>query len=315
MHSVAELGAKMDALDLWGLLEPYNFAVKPRGTVFPYFCTVFRDKSPDIKVRFLMLEGWQTLHDFVRTRCDNNFGFYSSPAEMPHFELVVFKGGAVRLLRYDSGYMPREAQGAGLELALRILWEAYGVMLRVEADGRLPLKFADERAIFARVEREPGVWVDEPLIIPDPPPHVEKIVFSKADIKAAQDLPIDAGFAVEVDFGIAPGVVTAEPRPRGVYALHVVDAATGGVIAEISVSIAPGATLRGVWEEMPQQLLKAQLRFGRIPGEGKVRSGRVFRMIRPLCMELPFRLSLHDKLNHLPKAIAGMPPGSGGSER
>ena len=32
-----EVGAKMDALGLWELLEPYNFAVKPKGTAFPYF--------------------------------------------------------------------------------------------------------------------------------------------------------------------------------------------------------------------------------------------------------------------------------------
>ena len=36
-HTAEEIGAKMDALGVWALLEPYNFAVKPRGTVFPYF--------------------------------------------------------------------------------------------------------------------------------------------------------------------------------------------------------------------------------------------------------------------------------------
>ena len=35
-HDVVELGAKMDALGLWELLEPYNFAVKPRGPAVPY---------------------------------------------------------------------------------------------------------------------------------------------------------------------------------------------------------------------------------------------------------------------------------------
>ena len=297
-HSVDELGAKMDALGLWELLEPYNFAVKPRGTAFPYFCTVFKDKTPGVKVRFMMLEGWQTLHDFVRTRCDNNFGFYSSPAGMPHFELVVLDEGQTRLFRHDTGFLPREAVGAGRDLAAKILWEAYGVMLRVEADNRLPLKFADNRAVFARVERAPGEWVDEPLVIPDPPPHVEKIVFQKSDIKAAQDLPIaaPADFSIELDFALVPGLATKEPRPKCVYRLVAVDAKTGMPVFESRVSMAPGGTLRGIWEEMPQQMLKALLKFGRIPGEVKVRSGRVFRMLRPLCIELPFKLSLHDRL-------------------
>lgn len=307
-HSVAELGAKMDALGLWGLLEPYNFAVKPRGTVFPYFCTVFKDKSPGVKVRFLMLEGWQTLHDFVRTRHDNNFGFYTTPSEMPHFELLVLPDGAIKLFRHDTGYIPSEVTGgAALELALRIMWEAYGVMLRVEADNRLPLKFADERAVFARVERAPGEWVDEPLVIPAPPPHVEKIAFKKSDIMAAKDLPIDALFTVETDFGPVPCVGTGEPRPRSVYALVVVDAKTGVRIVDSRVTIARGGTLRGVWEEMPGRLLKALVRYGRIPVGIKVRSGRVFRMLRPLCMELSFKLSLHDRLEHLPNGVAVVP--------
>ena len=298
-HSADDLGAKMDALGLWDLLEPYNFAVKPRGTAFPYFCTVFKDKTPGVKVRFLMLEGWQTLHDFVRTRCDNNFGFYSSPSEMPHFELVVLADGQTKLFRHDTGFVPREAAGAGRDLAAKILWEAYGVLLRVEADNRLPLKFADSRAVFARVEHAPGEWADEPLVIPDPPPHVEKIAFQKADIKSAQDLPIAADFAIELDFALVPGLATKDPRPKCVYRLSAADAASGAVLVDSRVSIAAGGTLRGIWEEMPQQVLKALLQIGRVPGEIKVRSGRVFRMLRPLCIELPFKLSLHDRLERL----------------
>ena len=96
-HKAEEVGAKMDALGLWDVLEPYNFAVKPKGIVFPYFCTAVKGERKPVKVRFLMLEGWQTLHDFVRTRFDVNFGFYSTPAEMPHLELVIVENGEQRV--------------------------------------------------------------------------------------------------------------------------------------------------------------------------------------------------------------------------
>ena len=57
-----------------------------------------------VKTRFLLIEGWQTLHDFVRTRVDPSFGFYSTPAEMPHLELVVVEGGAVdKILLFRPG--------------------------------------------------------------------------------------------------------------------------------------------------------------------------------------------------------------------
>ena len=299
MRTVEEIGVKMDALGLWKLLEPYNFAVKPRGTVFPYFCTVLKGEHKPIKARFLMLEGWQTLHDFVRTRIDRNFGFYSTPVEMPHLELVVLEDGSTRLFRHDTGYMPFEAKDAQRDLAARILWEAYGVMLRVESDRKLPMKFSDEKAIFARVEAAAEKWEDRPLEIPDPPPHTEKVSFPKSDIKSAQDLPFVKEDVLDLDFGLLPNVMTKEPRPRCVYELKAVDPKTGETAIASRVSVHPEAGLKGMWESMPVQVLKELIRRGKVPGGLRTRSGRVFRLLRPLCMELPFKLSLHDRLQSL----------------
>ena len=294
-----EIGARMDALGLWDLLEPSNFAVKPKGTVFPYFCTVLKGERKPVKVRLLMLEGWQTLHDYVRTRLDRNFGFYSTPMEMPHLELVVLETGEARLFRHDTGYMPQEANAAQRALSARILWEAYGVMLRVETDRKLPMRFAEEKAVFARVETAPGVWEDRPLEIPDPPPFVEKVSLPKADIKAAQDLPFAKDDVLELDFRMLPNVMTREPRPRCVYGLMAVDPKAGARVIDSRVSVHPEAGLRGMWESMPVQVLKELARIGRVPGEIRTCSGRVFRLLRPLCLELPFKLSLHDRLASL----------------
>ena len=51
---------------------------------------------------------------------------------------------------------------------------------------------------------------------------------------------------------------------------------------------------------MPPQFLREIIRIGRVPGEVRVRSMRMFRMLRPLCIELPFKLSVHDRLERLP---------------
>lgn len=292
-----QIGARMDALGIWGLLEPYNFAVKPRGTVFPYFCTILKGDCKPVKLRFLMLEGWRTLHDYVRTRIDRNFGFYSTPVEMPHLELVVLEDGQMKLFRHDTGYMPQEANAVQRELAARILWEAYGVMMRVESDNRLPMKFSDEKAIFARVEVADGKWEDRPLEIPDPPLQAESVIFQKADVKAAQDLPFVKDDVLEIDFRMLPNVMTKEARPRCVYELKAIDPKTGETVIASRVSIHPEAGLKGMWESMPAQVLKELVRRGRVPGEVKTCSGRVFRLLRPLCMELPFKLSLHEKLS------------------
>ena len=290
----------MDALDLWDVLAPYKFAVKPRGTAFPYFCSVAKgDKDSPVKARLLMLEGWQTLHDFVRTRIDHDFGFYSSPLEFPRFELVVTTAGRSMAFRYDAGFMPQPVPEDRRDLVAKILWEAFGVFLRVESDRALPLRFADGRALFARVEGADGTWADEPLEIPDPPPHKETVSLSKDLVKAAQDLPFVADDALELDFGLLPKVMTDEPRPRTVYELVAADAKTGEQAFACRVSLAGDASLRALWEEMPSQALREIVRRGKVPGEIRVRSGRVFRLLRPLCMELPFKLSLHDRLERI----------------
>lgn len=296
-----EIGAKMDALGLWDVLLPYNFAVKPRGTAFPYFCTALKGDGKPVKARFLMLEGWQTLHDFVRLRMDRDFGFCSQPIELPHFELVVMADGSAEVVRDDAGYMPqRVAAPPARELVSRVLWESYGVFLRIEGDRALPLKFAEDRAVFARVEDAKGQWSDAPLAIPDPPPHRETVTLPKALVKSAKDLPLVAADVLELDFRMLQDVMTKEPRPRCVYELEAADGRTGETAFACRTSVQPEGGLRLLWESMPVQALHEIVRRGKVPGEIRVRSGRVFRLLRPLCLELPFRLSLHDRLERLP---------------
>lgn len=291
-----EIAKKIDALELWHQLTPYNFAVKPKGTVFPYFCSIVPEDSKPVKVRLLMLEGWQTLHDFIRARVDRNFGFYSSPIEFPHFELVILASGEMHVFRHDAGYMPIPIGERQEELVARILWEVYGVMLRLESEPKLPLSFVSEQAIFGRVEVKDGVWEDRPLAIPDPMPHVEKVSFPKDDLKRAKDTPLVTDDVLHVDFRLRPEIMTKETRPRAVYQLIGFDPKTKSEVFDLRASINPEQGLRGLWEAMPRQFLKALIERGRLPGQVKVCSGRVFRMLRPLCIDIPFKLSLHDKL-------------------
>ncbi len=298
-----EIGRRLEALNLWEMIAPYNWAIKPLGTVFPYFCTTIRGDGQFVKTRFLLLEGWQTLHDFVRTRADRNFGFYSTPMELPHFELVILPNREVKVYRHDAGYVPRELTPAEHALMGRMLWEAYGVIMRLETESGLPLKFSDEKAMFARIETAPDVWRDAPLEIPDPRPHVEKITFSKSDISQAKDLPFAAEEAIELDFRIQPQLMTRDPRPRCAYVLAAIDGQTHEQIIYDKLSIHPDGGLKEMWETIPNRLLKHLLARGRIPGQIKLLSPRLFRMIRPLGTELPFKISLHDALPHLENAF------------
>lgn len=297
------IGAKMDALGMWPTLVHHTWAVRPAKTVLPYFCTVLAGESALVTYRFLMLEGWQTLHDYVHTRADRWYGFYSTPMELPHFEMVVTRADGIKLFRHDPGYVPRELKETERPLVRKILWESFGLMMRVESDARLFLRYAGEQAMFARVEDAAGAWRDAPLVIAQPPPHVEKISLAKADAAAAKDLPFAREEAIELDLRILPGVMTREARPRLCYAFLGIDAATGEKIIFDRLSVNPEEGLKGLWQGLAERLLKHILARGRVPGEVKLVSGRLFRMLRPLGLHLPFKLSLHDALPRLEAAL------------
>ena len=302
--TIEDIGRKLDGLGLWDAVGPYHWAIKPKGTAFPYFFCLLKGEQAPVKVRLLLLEGWQTFHDFVRTRIDRNYAFYLSPIEFPHYELVILESGEMKLFRHDAGYAPLEADARQRDFCARLLWEMFGVMMRIETDRQLPLKFATEKAIFARVETAPDVWSDEPLVIPDPRAHVERVVFKKDDIAAAKDLPFAAEEKIEVDFRLFPHWVTTEKRPRNAYVLCVLDAATGERLVWDRRTIDPETGLRGMWESLPPRLLAHIIARGRVPSEIRLSSGRIFRLLRMLCTEIPFKLSLHDRMPLMDAAFA-----------
>lgn len=303
-HTPEEIGRKMNALGLWGEFGRFTWAVRLNGFAVPYFCTVARGDGNPVCIRFMMLEGWQTLHDFVRTGHDHNFGCYSNPMELPHFEMVVLASGETKLYRHDPGYFPRALNARESELCARMLWEAYGLLLRFESERTLPLRFAEDKAMFARIEGTDGVWRDEPLPIPHPPPYVERVTFEKADFARAKDLPFVADEVLDVDFRLLPNVTTCEPRPRCCYLLAGMDAKSGEKVIWNKMSVNGDCGLKSLWERMAPRFLKHLLARGHIPGEVRLCSGRVFRMLRPMTVEIPFKLSLHDRLPQLETAIS-----------
>ncbi len=301
-YSIAEIGAKMDALGLWDKLLPFNWAIKPNHTALPYFCITLKDDMQPVKVRLLFLEGWQTLHDFLRTRVDRNFGVYSSPTEFPHYELIILANGTCQAFRHDTGYLPIELKdNSERTFFAKLLWQAYGVMLRMETDEKLPLRFFTDQAIFSRIENNKGKWSDEPLNVSPPPPYVEKVSFSKPELQKAKDLPIENDEVWELDFRLTTKYTLSEPRPRSLYSLQAINSATHEKLIDTGVVYDKSRGLKELWMSMPPQIVREIIRLGRLPSEIKLVSGRVFRLLRPLCIELPFKLSMHDSLPNLEK--------------
>ena len=111
--------------------------------------------------------------------------------------------------------------------------------------------------------------------------------------------PFAAEEKLDVGFSLVVGLATQEPRPRCVYRLVAVDPATGEKVVSDQVSPLPDGGLRAMWEGVAPRLLKHILARGRVPGEVRVASARLFRLLRPICIDVPLKLSLHDSLPSL----------------
>ena len=305
-HTVEEIARKLDAQGLWELLYPCHWAIKAKGVAFPYFCAAVPGDNPALKTRLLLLEGWQTFHDYLRLMQDRFYGWCLSPMELPHYELVVLKSGESALYRHDPGYMPRPvADEPERRLCAKLLWEVVGMMMRLENDPKLPLAYSSEQASFARLQGGNGRWSDAPLRIPEPRPHVERVAFAKELVAKVQDLPFEKDVAIEIDFRLRLGMMTREKRPRLVYALGAVETETGARVMMDLVSMDNETGLKGMWEGMPPRVLERIFERGRVPGRIRTCSARVFRLLRPLCLELPIRLSMHDRLPKLEEFFNG----------
>lgn len=302
--TLEEIAGKLVALDLWDAMGPINWAVKPLGAAFPYFCVKLGGDGGLVKTRLLLLDGWQTVHDFNRTLQDRSYGFYSTPMEMPHFELVVLSDGGFKLLRDDPGYMPREdLADSERTLCAKLLWEVYGVMMRLESDRDLPIAYAAEKSVFCRTEVAEGRWEDRPLPLQAPRPYVEQITFPTSDIREARLLPVASEESIELDFRLIPNMMTKEPRPRCAYLLAAVDAETGEKLIWDKTSVSPDGGLKSMWTSFPPRFLKHILARKRVPGTVNILPGRVHRMLHPLLSELSFKLVLHERLPRLEDAM------------
>jgi hypothetical protein len=83
-----------------------------------------------------------------------------------------------------------------------------------------------------------------------------------------------------------------------------VDGDSGKRVFGRPCSIGAEGGVKALWEALAGNVLKELIALGRVPGQIKFASGRTFRMLRPLCVEVPVKLSLHDSLPVLDAAFA-----------
>ena len=298
---VNEISKAIASLNLWEKAAAHNWALVPQTSELPYLASamVENKKGSPVIGRLHLFPGFVPFRDFMLSRRMSDFGVGMSPMDFDHFELVSAKRGVTDLFVYEPGFVPRALTDDERAFIAPLLYECYGLMLRLDENPDLPLAYVKENALFARKEVSENVWIDGPLKLPDERqnPYTEQVSLNKAKCAAAAKLPVAGAEKWEVDFVMVPSYQTREKRARFLYVLAAVDAATGErrVWEQMSVDGKPGG-LKRMWEAHAQRMLDRILVLGRVPGELHIRTGRMMRFLRPLGLQLPFKLVQHAKL-------------------
>jgi len=291
----------ISGLGVWAKVSVHNWALVPQTSDLPYLVTATDESAMEGPVlgRLMLFPGFVPFRDYLLSRRVNDFGVGMSPVDFEHFELVSAKGGVVELYAYEPGFVPRALTDEERTFLAPLLYECYGLMMRMEEKPDLPLMYTDKNSLFARKELSENSWVDGPLKLPDERqnPYVEQVSLNKAACAAAAKLPLVTAEKWEIDFVMVPAYQTNEKKSRFLYVLAAVDASTGErrVWAKMSVDGRPGG-LKRLWEGHAQRVLNRIVSLGRIPGEIHVRSQRMARFLRPLGLQIPFKLVQFEKL-------------------
>ena len=295
------------ALGVWKKASVYNWVLSPQTSEEPIVVHVEPKNEGPVAGRIFFFPGFAAYRDFAILLQAPDAGIALSPLDVTHWELIGFTDGRYEMHSFRTGYAPHLANDEELTFLAPLVHECLGLLMRIEEDPELPAKYSDQQAMFARIEGLDGKWHDGPCPTPKDAPlqREERISLGRNECNAAAHLPFADGEAWEVDFYGVPACRTDEPQPRIMYLFAAVDVRNGRrcVWDRMSVSKTGPGGLKSLWESLAQRLLLAILKNGRIPGSVNVRSGRMARFLRPLGLQIPFRLIQHSKLPMLDNVV------------
>jgi len=301
-----EVARAIAALDVWSKAATHNWALVSQLAEEPFLATVNPGGEGPLRGRLLLFPGFKPFREYMLVRRVPDFGVATTPMDFPHFEAVGLEGGKAELFCYRPGMVPMPPTPDENAILGPLLYASYGLMMRIEEDPELLVRYSSENAMFSLREGLDGKWRDAPLKIPPEPNPIwqENVSLDKKKCEAAARLPFARDEKWEADFVLAPMFRTNEPRPRFLYLLAAVDADSHRRMVWLKMSVGTGPdALKTMWEGHAQRFLDAILKQGRIPGEIHIRSSRFARFLRPLGLQLPFKLVQHAKLPALESVL------------
>jgi len=201
------------------------------------------------------------------------------------------------------GYHPWLPDAKERKLLEDVLYQAFGMALRVEADpGMLRSRFP--REILIRTSDGKGGWRDVWSRVKELSGEEIEVRIESRRLQALAAKPT-CPVTLQVDllftpFSIQPG----RERPQTAYVLLAVDAQSGLIhCGELFQAI---GGIAAMWSEIPDRLIALFERLGGCPDAIEVRGDRMANLMRPLTEFLPFKLVRREHLKMLDEARVGL---------
>ena len=311
-NNIDDIARAIAGLKLWKKAAKYNWALVSELFDKPLIAVVNPAQQGPIAGRLLLFNGFVAHRDFVIFSQNPDLSFGMSPMDFDHYEVIGLKSGDAEIYDYRPGFLPVHPDEELRALLAPALYECYGLLLRLDENPDLPAMYMEEKALFSRREGLDGKWHDAPLRVPnlDTVTWTERVGLDRAKCAQAARLDMAADEVWQVDFIQMPLYRTEEKPARILHLLAAVESQSGERCVWQKLAVNPALprngtaeAMKALWESLAAHILDGIIRHGRVPGALHVRSQRMMRFLRPLGLQLPFKIVLHRELPRLTACV------------
>ena len=317
LYALADRLAQLDPWQWMGIADCFGVSVP--GWDEPCF-VVFGGESKSFRsVRFLV--GWKSFYDLVTRLADPAKQVATWLLEIRMVELLYVSGNL--LFEHElpvlqtlgrkaddacstpvfrsviPGYHPWLPDAKERELLEVVLYQAFGMAMRVEADGLL-LKARFPQEILMRKADAKGVWQDTWSPVKEIGDEEVEVRIESKRLQGVRDKPLKP-ITVQLDLVFTPlRLLPDGTRPQTAYVILMVDAESGFIIAGELLQATGG--IAQMWSQIPERLLQIFERLGGCPEMIEVNVDRMANLLRPLAEYIPFKMVRREKLAMLERA-------------
>lgn len=311
-NDIDEVARAIVALNVWKKASKYNWALVSELFDKPLIAAINPTPNGPILARLLLFNGFNAHRDFLIFQQNRDLSFALSLIDFDHYEIIGLRDGSAEIYDYRPGYVPVRPDDETRTRLAPAVYECYGTLLRIDENPDLPTMYMKEQALFSRKEGLDGKWHDAPLHPPklDGIAWTERISLDRAKCTQAARFDMETDGTWEVDFIQIPMYRTDDTQSRTLFLFAAIDAKTGERRLWQKMAVDPKfprngtlESLQVLWESLAAHLLDAIIRYGKVPGSVCIRSQRMMRMLRPLGMQLPFKLVLHREMPRLTATV------------